>query len=64
MRHLVFNLGCGVREALMMATLNPARIFGLAGKGRLAPGADADILLLDEALCVRQVFLKGEEWQS
>ncbi len=26
---------------------NPARIFGLAGKGRLAPGADADVVIYD-----------------
>ncbi|MEE6210043.1 adenine deaminase C-terminal domain-containing protein [Salarchaeum sp. III] len=34
-------------DALRMATLTPAKHFGLDGKGTLAPGADADILVLD-----------------
>ncbi len=33
--------------ALMAVTATPARIWGLARKGRLAVGADADVLLLD-----------------
>lgn len=28
-------------------SLNPARILGLAGKGTLAPGADADVTVID-----------------
>ena len=34
-------------DALRMATLTPAKHFGLDGKGTLAPGSDADILVLD-----------------
>jgi N-acetylglucosamine-6-phosphate deacetylase len=43
-----------------MAGFNPARLLGIESrKGRLAPGADADIVLLDEELNVRQVFARG-----
>lgn len=45
---------------LRMATLNPARLLGLEKrKGVLAPGADADIVLLDDAWNVRSVFCRG-----
>jgi dihydropyrimidinase len=30
-----------------LASANPARLFGLANKGRLAPGADADVVIYD-----------------
>lgn len=33
-------------------SVNPARLLGLAGKGRVAPGADADLTLLDLGLAV------------
>ncbi|MDW8065488.1 MAG: N-acetylglucosamine-6-phosphate deacetylase [Anaerolineae bacterium] len=35
-------------EALRMATLNPAHALGLQNKGRLAPGADADLVVWGE----------------
>jgi beta-aspartyl-dipeptidase (metallo-type) len=46
--------------ALQVATSNPARILKLGGKGRLAPGADADLVLLDaKTLEIRGVIAKG-----
>lgn len=58
-QHLV-SLGVSVREAVQMATLNPATRLGLAGKkGVIAPGADADLVLLDEKLNVAGVMTRG-----
>lgn len=34
-------------QALYKATLLPAQVFGLADKGRLTPGCDADVLVFD-----------------
>jgi beta-aspartyl-dipeptidase (metallo-type) len=46
--------------ALQVITANPARILKLRGKGALAAGSDADIVLLDaESLEVRSVIAKG-----
>jgi N-acetylglucosamine-6-phosphate deacetylase len=42
-----------------MGTLNPARLLGLARKGRLEPGADADLVLWDDDLSVRQTWVQG-----
>ena len=36
-------------EFVRLTAFNPARLFGLAGKGRIAPGADADLVLWDPA---------------
>jgi len=54
------SLGVPLAAAVQMASFNPARLLGMESrKGRLAPGADADILLLDESLKIRGVFARG-----
>ena len=40
-------------EFTRLTAFNPARLFGLAGKGRIAPGADADLVLWDPTKRVR-----------
>jgi len=46
--------------ALKVITENPARILKLRGKGRLEPGADADLVLLDpKDLALHTVIAKG-----
>ncbi|MDP2916191.1 MAG: N-acetylglucosamine-6-phosphate deacetylase [Candidatus Aminicenantes bacterium] len=48
-------------DVLPMLTLNPARLLGLsARKGRIAAGADADLVILDKTLKVKHVFVRGE----
>lgn len=47
-------------RALAMLTANPARLLGLqAKKGVLAPGADADLVLLDTRLEIAAVMIRG-----
>jgi N-acetylglucosamine-6-phosphate deacetylase len=56
----IVKLGIPVRDALRMLTLNPAKLLGIEfKKGSLRAGADADILLLDSALNVTQVYTRG-----
>jgi alpha-D-ribose 1-methylphosphonate 5-triphosphate diphosphatase PhnM len=41
-------------------TGNPARVLGLAERGRVAPGARADLVALDpETFAVRAVWVAG-----
>jgi beta-aspartyl-dipeptidase (metallo-type) len=48
-------------DVLPLMTSNPASLLGLTRKGRLTPGADADVLLLDEfTLSLQYVFSLGE----
>ena len=57
----IVALGASLADAVRMLTLNPATLLGLQfKKGVLRAGADADILLLDEALQIRSVFTRGE----
>lgn len=59
LRRLV-ALGVPLGDALRMLTLNPARLLGLEGKkGVLVPGADADLVLLDDQLRVTGVLTAG-----
>jgi len=56
----IVNLGTPFADALRMLTLNPATLLGLEfKKGSLRTGADADIVLLDEALNVSNVWARG-----
>ena len=60
-RNMVQLAGIPLWDAVTMATATPARVAGLADKkGKLAPGYDADILLLDQQLQVRTVMARGE----
>ena len=56
----IVGLGTSLSDALCMLTLNPATLLGIESKkGSLRAGADADIILLDEALNVTQVWTRG-----
>ena len=46
---LVVDGGMPVERFVAMFATNPARLNGLAGKGVIAPGADADLVVLDPA---------------
>jgi len=56
----IVGLGAPLGDALRMLTLNPATLLGIEfKKGALRAGADADILLLNNALKVTEVYTRG-----
>lgn len=56
----IVALGIALPDAVRMLTLNPATLLGIEfKKGSLRPGADADIVLLDEELRVANVWTRG-----
>jgi N-acetylglucosamine-6-phosphate deacetylase len=56
----IVGLGIPLADSVRMLTENPAKLLGLEfKKGALRTGADADIVLLDEALQVRNVWARG-----
>lgn len=52
--------GADVEKAAQLMTRNPAALMGWHRKGDIAPGKDADLVLMDK-LTVKATFVKGEE---
>jgi N-acetylglucosamine-6-phosphate deacetylase len=58
--HNIVRLGTPLGDALHMLTTNPAKLLGIEHKkGALRDNADADIVLLNDALHVTRVFTRG-----
>jgi N-acetylglucosamine-6-phosphate deacetylase len=49
-----------LQQALRLATLNPARVAGLANRGKIEAGAAADVLVLSPQGEVRNTIIRGE----
>jgi N-acetylglucosamine-6-phosphate deacetylase len=59
-RTMVQEVSLPLREAIKLATINPARFMRLDGdRGSLVPGKRADLVLLDDALAVRMTIVGG-----
>ncbi|CAO3598378.1 unnamed protein product [Absidia cylindrospora] len=53
---------CTKVEALEAATLHPAQSLGIQNrKGTFTPGANADLVFLDDNLNLKRVFVRGDE---
>jgi len=56
----IVGLGTPLADAVRMLTLNPATLLGIEfKKGALRAGADADIVLLNDALGIERVWARG-----
>lgn len=60
-RMLVRHVGVSVRDAVMMASRNPAYALGVQdSKGALEAGKDGDVVVLDEDLTVQATVVAGQ----
>jgi N-acetylglucosamine-6-phosphate deacetylase len=60
LRTMVHGVGLDLREAVQLATINPARIVRVdADRGSLVPGKRADLTLLDDGLVARVTVVGG-----
>lgn len=58
-RNTMAYTGCTLGEAVRAASTNPARLLRLERKGRIAPGCDADLVLLSARNEVTHTFVAG-----
>jgi N-acetylglucosamine-6-phosphate deacetylase len=56
----LIGLGLSIEDAVRRCGQFPAEHLGIEDRGRIAPGAFADLLVLDEELALRRVFVEGE----
>jgi N-acetylglucosamine-6-phosphate deacetylase len=62
LRNMIKFTGMPLNEILPMATSVPAEAMGWSGQlGALKPGADADVIILNDDLIVEKTFILGKE---
>jgi beta-aspartyl-dipeptidase (metallo-type) len=59
LREIVRSGILSLQDALCLVTANPAASLKLSRKGRITPGGDADLAVLERDLAIRHVFAKG-----
>lgn len=60
-RNLMKHTGYGLCHAIRMASLNPAMLLGLNDEiGSIEPGKRANLIIIDDTVSVKSVFLDGE----
>lgn len=60
-RNIMTHTSCGICEAFLMASRNPARLIGLDDEiGTIEVGKAADLIIVDDRFNVKKVILGGE----
>ena len=60
-RTMVQIAGCSVADAVLMLTENPAKVMGIAeNKGALKQGMDADVVIFDENINIKNTIINGK----
>jgi N-acetylglucosamine-6-phosphate deacetylase len=61
--HMMQVTGCSLAEAVQMASLNPARLYGLNDRGSIAPGKRADMIVFtmeNNTMKILRTYVKGK----
>lgn len=58
-RFCVKDVGLSVCDAVKMITVNPAKVMSLKSKGKLEEGFDADIVIFDDDINIKNVIVGG-----
>ena len=59
-RTMVQIAGCSMPDAIRMITENPAKVMGIADKkGSLVPGMDADVVVFDKNINIKNTIIGG-----
>ncbi|MGB8683815.1 MAG: N-acetylglucosamine-6-phosphate deacetylase [Candidatus Binatus sp.] len=60
-RIMVDQAGVSIGDAAVMAATNPANLVGAGDRGRIQAGGRADLIVLNQALELKSVFIGGRE---
>ena len=64
-RNIMTHTNCGIAQAFLMASRNPARVIGLDDEiGTIEAGKRADLVFVDDMFNVKNVILGGNLWQA
>ena len=59
------HTNCGIAQAFLMASRNPARVIGLEDEiGTIEAGKLANLVFVDDMFNVQKVILGGKVWQA
>lgn len=59
--NIMTHTNCGIAQAFIMASLNPARLLGMDGElGSIEVGKTADLVFVDDKFNIQAVLLSGE----
>jgi len=60
-RNIMAHTNCGIAQAFVMASLNPAKVVGMDDEiGSIEPGKVADLIFVDDKFNVQKVMLNGD----
>ncbi len=60
-QNVMKHTGCGIKDAFLMASRNPARIIGMENEiGTIAVGKKANLVFVDEVFNVKKVIFNGK----
>lgn len=63
-RNIMTHTNCGIAQAFLMASRNPARVIGMDDEiGTIEPGKRADLVFVNDRMDVSRVMLNGEFYE-
>lgn len=63
-RNIMSHTSCGIAQAFIMASLNPAKVVGMDDQiGSIEKGKIADLVFVDDKFNVQRVMLEGEFYE-
>ena len=64
-RNIMSHTNCGIAQAFLMASRNPARVIGLEDEiGTIEAGKLANLVFVDDVFNVKKVILGGKLWET
>ena len=64
-RNIMSHTNCGIAQAFLMASRNPARVIGLEDEiGTIEAGKLANLVFVDDMFNVKKVVLGGKVWKA